>query len=306
MRKTLLWAAAVWLTGSAVVASAATQAYWRHEEGPAGALIPAGDDTVLDSSGNGNHMRTWDPTFTSGTYTSVVSPLPLRSGLANNFSIDFGPGGDDAGKNDDNYLVSDPLVNPINDDLFSAVTFEMAFKMDAVSGWQAIFGEDGKPLGSSPVPPIKFLIRADDFPNAIPNQLFVEWIDGDGDVHFVANGETITTGKWYHVAFTLNATDAQLYVADEDGPYALVDSIAGQDFAGGSGEVIIAEPLGYSIGRGMFDNNVTDWTDAHIDEVRISDAVLAPSEFLFVAVPEPATLVLMAAALALCGLRRSR
>lgn len=308
MRKTFLWAAALWLGGSAVVANAATQAYWRHEEGAAGALIPAGPDTVLDSSGNGNHMRTFNPTFTSGTYSSTVSPVPLRSGLTNNFSLDFGPGGDDAGLNDDNYTDN----KPINDDLFSAVTFEMAFKMDAVSGWQAVFGEDGKPLGNqpgepdSPVPPIKFLIRADNFPDNIPNQLFVEWIDGDGDIHFLANRETVVANQWYHVAFTLNAADARLYVAKENTVYKQVDAKLGEDYAGASGEVIVSEPLGYSIGRGMFNNNVADWADAHIDEVRISDAALAPGDFLFAAVPEPTGLTLAAAAVAACGLRRFR
>jgi hypothetical protein len=60
------------------------------------------------------------------------------------------------------------------------------------------------------------------------------------------------------------------------------------------GEVIIDEPLGYSVGRGMFNNGVTDWADAHIDEVRISDVVLASNQFLFAAVPEPTTGVLVA------------
>ncbi|MCC6492798.1 MAG: hypothetical protein IT424_07240 [Pirellulales bacterium] len=308
MRNTLFCAAAVWLAGSAVAVNAATQAYWRHEEGPDGGLIPAGADTVLDSSGNGNHMRTFNPTFTSATYTSQVSPVPLRSGLPNNFSLDFGPGGDDGGNNDDNYTDN----KPINAALFSAVTFELAFKMDAVSGYQALFGEDGKPLGNepgetdSPVPPLKIMVRGDDFPGGVPSQLFVEWIDGDGDIHNVANGQTVDTSGWYHVAFTLNATDAALWVARESGPYSQVASLTGQDFAGASGEVIVAEPLGYSVGRGMFGNNVTDWSDAKIDEVRVTDAVLSMNEFLFAAGPEPGALVLAVAAFGLCGLARNR
>lgn len=309
MRKTLLWAAAAWLAASATVASAATQAYWRHEEGTAGAFIPAGPDTVLDSSGNGNHMQTFNPTFTSATYTSDVSPLALRSGLANMLSLDFGPGGDDAGQNDDNYTTAD---KPISSMTLSAVTYELAFKMNAVGGWQALFGKDGKPLGDgpgepdSPVPPLKFLIRDDNFPNDIPRQLFVEWIDGDGDIHHLAIGETVVADQWYHVAFTLDANDAELWVAKENTPYQLVDAKLGEDYAGASGEVIIAEPLGYSVGRGMFNNGVTDWANAKIDEVRISDVVLTPDEFLFVAVPEPSAVVLVAAALAVCGFRRQR
>jgi hypothetical protein len=291
-------------------AFAATSAYWRHEEGPAaGALIPAGANTVLDSSGNGNHMQTFNPTFTSASYSTDVSPLPLRSGLPNNFSLDFGPGGDDAGLNDDNFTTGD---KPVSGQLFSAMTIEMAFKMDTVSGYQAIFGKDGKPLGDAPgepdlpIPPIKFLIRGDNFPDGVNNQLFVEFIDGDGataaDDHFVTTRQTVVAGKWYHVAFTLDTQTAQLWVAGETGPYQLLDSITG-DFVGPKGNVLVEEALGWSAGRGMFNNGVTDWADAKIDEIRISDTVLTPNQFLFVA-PEPACLAL--APLAVLVARRVR
>lgn len=280
-------------------ADAAVSAYWRHEEGPNGGLIPAGENTVLDSSGNGNHMQTFNPSFTSATYTTSVSPLPLRSGLSNTYSLDFGPGGDDAGLNDDNYTAG----KPIQSQLFSAMTIELAFNMDTVAGYQALFGRDGKPLGGSPVPPIKFLVRGDDFPDAVPNQLFIEFIDGDGDVHFVNSGQTVTPGTWNHVAFTLSSTTAELWLAGENTPYTLLDSISG-DFAGGAGEVLYSDPTSFSIGRGAFNNSVADWADARIDEVRIADQVLTPGGFLFTPVPEPHALALLP--LALLASRRRR
>ena len=274
-----------------------TEAYWRHEEGPPGALIPAGPDTVLDSSGNGNHMQTFNPAFTSATYTPSVSPKPLRSGLPNTLSLDFGPGGDDAGQNDDNFTAGKPVQSVFPE----AMTFEVAFNMNAIGGYQALFGKDGKPT-PSPVPPLKFLIRGDDFPDAVPNQLFVEWIDGDGDINFVTTRQTTQAGIWYHAAMTLTATTAQLWVATNTGPYQLMDTING-DFAGGSGNVLISDPTSYTIGRGMFNSGVGDWANAKIDEVRISDVSLAPNEFLFV--PEPASWALAAVAAA-CGRRLAR
>ena len=300
------------VTGSAT-SFADTEAYWRHEEGTAGALIPAGPDTVTDSSGNGNHMETFNPAFTSATYTSTVSPVPLRSGLPNSLSMDFGPGGDDGGLNDDNFTTNAKAISSM---LFNEITVEVAFKMDTVAGYQAIMGKDGKPLGdmippepNSPVPPFKVLIRGDDFPGGVPNQLFVEWIDGDAtlnsDVHFLNSGETVVTDVWYHIAVTINATDAALYVAKENTPYQLLDTVSG-DFAGPLGNVLVDDPRGWSIGRGMFNNGVADWADAHIDEARISDTVLAPDQFLFLAVPEPATCTLAAAAVAAVWLRRRR
>ena len=307
------WATALWIAGCAATAQAATSAYWRFEDLPDGSIVPAGANTVPDSSGNNSPLQTFDPSFTSPSYSSLVSPVPLRSGLPNTRSLDFGPGGDDPGLNDDIFTTTDKSISA---KLFNEVTVEVAFRMDTVGGFQAIMGKDGKPLGdspgedNSPIPPFKVLIRGDDFPNAVPNQLFVEWIDGDGtlnsDDHFLASGQTVVPNKWYHVAVTINASDASLYVAGETGPYQQLDHITG-DFAGPSGNVIVSEPLGWSVGRGAFNNGPADWADAHIDEVRISDTVLAPNQFLFAAVPEPNSILLSVMGLiGLLGGRRSQ
>lgn len=265
-----------------------TVAYWRHEEGPSGGLIPAGANTVLDSSGGANHMQTFDPGFTSATYSSDVSPVPLRSGQPNTASLDFGPGGDGPGRNDDNFTNG----KPVNSQQFDALTVELAFKLGSVSGYQNLVGKDGQPTTSA-VAPLQIKVRGDDFPNGIDNQLFVEWIDGDGDVHFLASGTSMATSAWMHAAFVLTATSAELYLAGESGGYQLVDAIYGGDFAGTGGEALIASAGNFTVGRGMYNGNVADWADAKIDEVRISAAALSPSEFLFL--PSPAaTLVSLA------------
>ncbi len=254
-----------------------TVAYWRHEERAGGQLVIGGPDSVIDSSGEGNHMRTFDPSFSAATYSTIVSPLPLRSGMANTRSLDFGPGGDGAGRNDDNYTDG----KPINTGAFEALTVELAFRMDSLSGFQSLFGKDGAPV-SSPVAPLQIKVRGDNFPGGVDNQLFVEWIDGDGDIHFLASGFSITTGVWNHIAFVLEDDSAQLFIAGETGAYQIVDAIDGADFSGPSGEVLYVTNSNFTVGRGAYNGSAADWADARIDEVRISAAALQPNEFLFV------------------------
>src|SRR5215467_6336208 len=95
----VFWACAICTASGAMAVQAATSGYWRYEEFAPGAFLPAGPDSVLDSSGNGNNMRTFDPTFTSPTSSASVSPLHLRSGLSNTRSLNFGPRGDAGGLN---------------------------------------------------------------------------------------------------------------------------------------------------------------------------------------------------------------
>jgi hypothetical protein len=275
------------LASSCTTAYADTWGYWRHEEGVAGQPVAQGNDTVIDSSGFGSHMRTFN-TFTAASYTTNVSPLALKSNLPNTLSLDFGPGGDDPALNDDNYLDGKviSILPP------SGLTVELAFNMDSVgtNQWQALFGKDGKPLGDAPgepdmpIPPLKVLVRGDSFPGGVPQQLFVEWIDGDGaaatDVHFLNSGFSIVAGQWYHMAFTLTGTRAELWMAGTNNPYTLVSS-KNEDYAGPAGQVLVDEPLSWTVGRGMFGNNVADWADAKIDEVRLNDVALSPSQFLF-------------------------
>lgn len=261
---------------AAIVVSDPTVAYWRHEEGSNGTHVGSGTNFVQDSSGEGNHMRTFNSGSTSATYTTSVSPLPLRSGLSNNLALNFGPGGDSGGQNDDNYTDG----KPINSMSFTELTVEFAFNMNAVGGFQNLVGKDGKPT-SSAVAPLQIKVRGDSYPDGIPNQLFVEWIDGDGDVQYLASGTSITAGTWNHVAFVLTATSAELYMVGESGGYTLVDSLQNQDFAGSQGQVLINSTGNFTVGRGMYNNNVADWANARIDEVRVSDRALTGAEFLF-------------------------
>ena len=60
----------------------------------------------------------------------------------------------------------------------------------------------------------------------------------------------------------------------------------------------------WTVGRGYFNGNISDWTDGRIDEVRIHDTALDPS--LFLNVPEPATALLLLLGAGLLAVRRRR
>lgn len=63
-------------------------AYWRFEEGPDGsAVVPGNNDYVKDSI-NSNHLRAFD-SGTTPDYTSSVAPTPLKSGSANGLALNF-------------------------------------------------------------------------------------------------------------------------------------------------------------------------------------------------------------------------
>jgi hypothetical protein len=266
-------------------------AYWRHDEGPAGSLVPDGPNTLHDSSDSGNHMQTFssaNPPNTAAMYTDNVSPLPLKSGLENNFSLDFGPNFGGGGLNNDNYTAG-KTGNFIQSHVYEAMTIEMAFNVNTLvpGEFYTLFGRDGRPLDGqfglpdSPLPPLAVMVRGDDFPNNVPNQLFVEWIDGNAGIGQLASGFSISPGSWYHMAFTLTDTDAELWIAGETGDYQLVDAISGANFAGEFNEVLFWTETSFTMGRGMFDGNFVNWADALIDEVRVTTYARTPDEFLF-------------------------
>lgn len=278
------------LLGAAFIAStvdASTVSYWRHEEGPQGAVVASGPGAILDASGNGNTQRTFDNTFTAASYTNDVSPKPLRSGLPNTLSLDFTP-------NYDNY--TDDGVE-LKSHVFDAITVELAFKLDAVGGFYSLVGKDGKPTDAL-IAPLQIKVRGDTYPNDIANQLQFEYLDGDGDAISLASGFSMEVGAWYHVAAIVNANGAELWIATGTGDYVLVDSAA-DDMAGDAGEVIYNAPnQNWTVGRGFFNGSIVDWADAKIDEVRISDMALGANEFLFVPEPASAALLVLAGLLA--------
>jgi hypothetical protein len=263
------------LLASVVILSTApvpanTVAYWRFEEGLLNGPVPPQLDVVLDSSGNGNHLRTFAD-FSAPTYVSDVpfATVP-NTGQPNTLALSFSP-------NRDLYTAG----QPINTHAFTEWTMEVSFKPNVVVAYQAIVGKDGNPIGGPPPIFLKTLWHNN-------GRLELGLVDGSGTFRAVESLAPLEVGNWYNVAATATATQMSLWIkGPADADYILQNSIAI------NGAFHTVEDIAWVVGRGMWNGGLADWFDGVIDEVRISDRALSPSEFLAV-VPEPGTFSLLA------------
>ncbi len=267
-------AAVVLITSAA--ASANTVAHYRFEEGTAGEAATG----AIDSSGNGYDLVSLaggNPVYSDEV---AMTHIPILD-VDNNLSTDFSVG------NVGFVSVDDEGLSEVELDDF---TIEAWLNFGRVGGgWQTMVGRDDR--GNQ---------------NNDNNPLLRFQVNGDGNFGFRATtrgagGGTLerelTTGfqppvgEWVHLAVVADL-EAQTLIAYADGQQI------GQlnNFTG------MWHPTGikprWTIGMGQWTANQGEWTEGLIDEVRISSAALAPTEFLnfepgtFEITSHPASLVL--------------
>jgi hypothetical protein len=268
-------------------------AYWRFEDHPVGAVVPDTQQNTktirgtIDSSFNGNdlfaHIPNSQPKF-SGDVPAGTVP---RTGQPNLACLDN----------------SEPLANVHTRDVYTRSAFSHASPIDiqkiTPAQWtieasikalkmkaaaQTFVGRDAAaafPIADVP-PRLAFQINAE-------HRLAIHFRDEEDRLHeTVAASLDLKEGQWYHVTAVSNGRALVLYADVLDGAgYRLVaktDLPAAGSTALGNG----SDDAEWSVGRGKVAGHPGEWFQGWIDEVRISDIALDPSEFLFSAKKKPA------------------
>lgn len=297
------------LAATAVIAfpaasHAATMAHWRFENGPENADIPSTHPGASDSSGNGNTLASFAVGWAGYKYSADRPNI----GSTNNFSV-VNTGGFPA--------MSTQTGSAMQSWSPSAWTIEASFQPEN-GGYRTVVGRDsrGTFAGDTNVSALYLGME----PNGA---LSIKFSDVSGFWHVATSTAGAIAGfapgspgagTWYSAAAVSDGTTLSLYLrnveANGPGAYQLVASTnmglsgstntaltagagSGGDWAAGN----------WTVGRGLYAGGHTDRAYGFIDEVRISDTALAPSQFL-AAVPEPSAALL--GGLGVIGLLRRR
>jgi len=317
MKRLTLLLPLVVIVGFASVGSATTVAYWRFDDignpvidNPAGTVaagnpMPDSDGRTVwreaahDWSGNGNNLTTWEYSWAGFNWSSDVAAaqVPL-TGVANNLSMATTGGCCPAAMT----WSAQSLPGGINIETITpaAFTIEVSFKptYDVANGYHTIVGRDGRDvaIGDGTKAPLYFSTR----PGAA---VAIEFTDMAGLNHqAVSAAAAIQTGQWYNVVGVSDGSTLSLYLNNilvgqtsfsSTDPRLAIGNGSGADWQAGT----------WTLARGLWNGGHVDRVYGFIDEVRISDTALDPSQFL--SVPEPATMVLLGlGALALAGRRK--
>jgi GH43 family beta-xylosidase len=281
----------------AVVENAGAAAYWRFEDGtPGSSVVHNGDNgvyaaDVLDMTGNGNHLSVWQTGGGGGyAYRSEVgiSPVP-KTGAVNSLSVKNTGGGPAMWCSAEGLQTMTP----------SAFTVEAIFKLEN-GGYRTIVGRDS--YGTNTAGATTNSALAALYFQAVPNNaLAIKFCDVSGYWHEAVSETNIFTGfdfptnpdgvgvPWYAMAAVSDGKTLSLYLMElgVDTEYRL---IAQTDLtASGSPNTALTAGAGdggdwdagdWSVGRGLYDGGHVDRAYGYIDEVRISQAALAPEDFL--------------------------
>lgn len=264
-----------------------TVAYWRFEDCPIGAAVPnAGNNrkpivATADSSYNGNDLYTFSPAKGPRFSGDVPAACVPATGVRNRSCLSTS-GAQEVTHGV--YTCSEfSHASPLDIQQITPTqwTIEASVKLARFNaGAQTFIVRDGSlqvDRTTEQFPPrLAFLVNA-------AKHFAVSFYDVENRFHeAVVSDSPVVAGRWYHVAAASDSRQLRLYVdAIDGGGYKLRASVAlptsGSTALGKGGDT----QSQWCIGRGSSATQLTDFFTGLIDEVRVSDVALAPSEFLF-------------------------
>ena len=245
-------------------AQASALAYWRFDGAGNGARLGAGAG-VADVAGGGNALLAADvfaqPLASADKPYSPVVQGNKTNGIAAQFR-----------GNDDLYTQNSALGTfDFSPSGSNAWTVEFSVQLESFMGISRILGRDGNTPGADTRGPLQ--IVATDGNGDDSWELRLEILDGQNRFQDVVKSG-LQARRWYNVAATASSDTLKLWVDALDGNgYQLAGS---KTIAG----ALNATKGNFALGRGW--NNIpNDWMFGKLDEVRVSDTALLPSQFLF-------------------------
>ena len=272
MRSLHTLAAAAALAVLPAAAQAETLAYLNFEDGVAGQPVfeNPGNQTV-DVTGNGNDFRAFNLADSADFSANVPYAVTPGTGAANTLSVAHPA---------DLYDPDGPLRSY---NFSNGFTLEAAVLTNNLDQFGGVFGKDGKPTDSA-LAPLQLKLRND------TDRYQIEVVSTAGTGYEVQTNFVPTVGEWYSLAATYDGTTMSLWAkpSSDAGDYELQGSVEVPDIASDFTSTL-------TIGRGFYNGNIGDFFNGNIDDVRVSDVALAPSQFLgsAAAIPEPSSLALL-------------
>jgi hypothetical protein len=266
------------------------------------------DGQIPDVTGNGNALSTWSQGgFAGYGYRADVpyATVPV-SAIPNTLSVKNTGGAPGMFTTSS---VSHPSGVDIETMTPTAFTVEVSWKPEN-GGYRTVVGRDAQNVSTSNAALAALYMQA-----RPDNSVGIQFTDAAGNTHEafspagVIHGFDFPTdpnginGTWYNLVGVSDGSTLQMWVNgalvastpfSSPNPELAIGTTNGGDWHAG----------GWSVGRGLFNGGHTDRAYGFIDEVRISNSALAPSEFL--ALPEPATGTALLGGILVIQLRRRR